>query len=235
MQIIFEDRTYGGNVPYIDLTPISLWGKDIQKHVCKAGWETIRAHVAGRVREACELCQASAENPGVMGSRSNKFNVEMRFEHDFAAKTAVLRRLLHTCAGCTQAIHLRQTEMMSANIPRRGPFIGALDRLQHFHGSTITISGPSSNRNSNAGMTGWKVAIRRRSLPTSSQMASTDCGDEAISQNDAARYRYEWGVRRHGPGTRLYGSSRFGTHPIRSPEMSYRWRRLGRLSALLQE
>jgi hypothetical protein len=63
--------------------------------------------------------------------------VELRFSHDDHRKIATLRRLLHVCIPCNQAIHLRQTELVSKNMPpERSPLIGAIARLANFHSMT---------------------------------------------------------------------------------------------------
>lgn len=130
-----EDKLFGSKVPRIDLTPLNLWGKQIIKHVGQKQWDVICAHVVERAGGACELCGASPKVPGVMGRRSTKFDIELRFEHDEARKLATLKRLVHVCVPCYQAIHLRQTQLMSEKMPaERSPMIGAIARLKHFHG-----------------------------------------------------------------------------------------------------
>lgn len=137
MQAKTEDRTFGGNTPYIDLTPLNLWGDEnkVARHIGKKNWESVRSHIVSRVQNTCELCGASPKIAGVIGRRSNKFDVEFRFEHDYARKVATLRRLIHVCVPCYQSIHLRQTQIKSARMPPdRSPMIGAIARLEHFHG-----------------------------------------------------------------------------------------------------
>lgn len=130
-----EDRAFGGDKPYIDLTPLNEWGKPIIKHVGKKTWAAIEAFVAQRAHGACELCGAGPDKVGVMGRRANKFAIELRFSHDETTKIATLRRLVHVCVPCNQSIHLRQTELLSSRMPpERSPMIGAIARLAQFHG-----------------------------------------------------------------------------------------------------
>ena len=130
-----EDKFFGGKLPSIDLTPLDLWGKQIIKHVGQRQWGLICAHVENRACGACELCGASPKIPGAMGRRSTKFEIDFRFEHDEGGMLAVLKRLVYVCVPCYQSIHLRQTELMSKNMPvGRSPMIGAVARLKHFHG-----------------------------------------------------------------------------------------------------
>lgn len=132
-----EDQAFGGNKPYIDLTPLNEWGKPIIKHIGMAAWASIERFVAERMHGTCELCGSSPNTAGVLGRRANKFTVELRFSHDETTKIATLRRLLHVCVPCNQAIHLRQTELQSSRMPpERSPMIGAIARLVHFHGVT---------------------------------------------------------------------------------------------------
>lgn len=133
----FEDRFFGADKPYIDLTPANQWGASIVGHIGASAWAAIEAHVAQRVSHVCELCGASESVQGVMGHRAHKFKIEMRFEHDEESRIAILRRLLHVCVPCSQAIHLRQTALQSKKMPpERSPFIGAVACLVKFHGVT---------------------------------------------------------------------------------------------------
>jgi hypothetical protein len=133
--ILLEDRHYGGSKPYIDLTEARQWGRQVQKHIGSSAWDAIKKHVAERVGNTCELCSANGIVAGFMGQRAHRFNIEFRYEHNEATKVATLRRLVYTCASCSMAIHLRQTEMSSkdASLDARSPFVGALQRLSKFN------------------------------------------------------------------------------------------------------
>lgn len=135
--MIIEDKEFGGNKPYIDLTPLNSWGPNLAKHIGKENWISIEKHVCERVNYTCELCSASPKTAGIMGKKANKFTIELRFEHNEATKIATLRRLINVCVPCYQAIHIRQTELMSRHMQKeRSPLIGAIARLCIFHNLT---------------------------------------------------------------------------------------------------
>ncbi len=58
---LLEDRDFGGNRPYIDLTNVGQWGqiKAIAKHIGQKQWSTIEEHIKNRVNGTCELCNAN--------------------------------------------------------------------------------------------------------------------------------------------------------------------------------
>ncbi len=135
-----EDREWGGQKPYIDLTPVDLWGKQIPKILGSKPAVALKEHLAERAHQCCELCGAGPKTKGLMGQKAHKnFRVEMRFAYDDSHKRATLRRLIYVCHKCSQAIHLRQTEIESRNFSReRSPMIGALVRLRFFFWDTKT-------------------------------------------------------------------------------------------------
>jgi hypothetical protein len=51
-----EDRSFGENRPYIDLTALHQWGAKVADRVGRASWTMIREHVARRVDHTCEFC-----------------------------------------------------------------------------------------------------------------------------------------------------------------------------------
>lgn len=134
-----EDRMFGGNIAYIDLTPRELWDGPIKKLLGVSRWYALENHIAFRAQRRCELCGAGKGIKGLMGKGANQFRVEMRFDYDDINRRATLRRLFHVCHSCSQAIHLRQTELQSIGMAvNRSPMIGALARLRYFSGGTKT-------------------------------------------------------------------------------------------------
>lgn len=137
-----EDKTFGGPALYIDLTPTKLWGAQGKQLVGDKIWAEIEALVARRVGYTCELCQASTKTAGLMGRKAHKFCTELRFEHNDVTRVARLRRLMFVCVGCSQSIHLRQTQLISEYMtPPRTPYTGATARLEKLSGfSELEIS-----------------------------------------------------------------------------------------------
>lgn len=134
-----EDLTFGGNKAYIDLTHIGIWEGVIAKEIGAKACANIDKFVAERAEHVCELCGAGGGIKGLMGQGAKKFKTEMRFEYDYVRNVGILRRLLHVCSKCSQAIHLRQTELQSSRMPPdRSPYVGAIARLIAFSGGTKT-------------------------------------------------------------------------------------------------
>lgn len=134
-----EDLLFGGNKAYIDLIPAALWHAKIAKNIGARAHANIDKFVAERAGYVCELCGAGAGIKGLMGKGATKFKTELRFEYDETRGVGILRRLLHVCNQCGQAIHLRQTQLQSSRMPpERSPYVGAVDRLIAFSGGTKT-------------------------------------------------------------------------------------------------
>lgn len=133
-----EDLSFGGNKPYIDLTPQDLWGGVVQDAIGASGWDLVCQFVSVRAKNdqgipVCEFCGAGDGVKGLMGKGAKKFKVEPRFEFHTGTDKWVLRRLIYCCNQCSQAIHLRQTQKISKGMPDfRSPLIGAVERLIKF-------------------------------------------------------------------------------------------------------
>lgn len=133
-----EDLNFGGNTPFIDLTPLDLWGAVIKRAIGVSAWDLVCTFVVERAKNdqgiaVCEFCGAGDGVKGLMGKGAKKFQVEPRFEFDPTTGNWVLRRLIHSCNQCCQAIHLRQTQLQSRGMPDfRSPLIGAVARLIKF-------------------------------------------------------------------------------------------------------
>lgn len=127
---LLEDKNFGGNKPYIDLTDVGQWGqsKAIAEHVGKESWLMIEKHIKTRVNGTCELCNASETEKGIFGQKANKFKIEFRYSIDDNSKIATLHRVMYVCASCSQMIHLRQTQMRGIEQYQR-----AIKRLSKVH------------------------------------------------------------------------------------------------------
>lgn len=129
-----EDRSFGGQKPIIDLSPVHLWGTQIEQHIGKSEWANICSFVSERVGNRCEFCKAGPNSKGLFGKRAHKFRVELRFYHDDKSRIATLKRLAFICSGCYDATHLRQAQLKSSKMPpTRSPFASAVYRLKVYH------------------------------------------------------------------------------------------------------
>lgn len=129
-----EDLSFGGNKPYIDLTPLDLWGGVIQRFIGAEAWGVVSNFVKERAKNeqgvpVCEFCGAGDGVKGLMGKGAKTFQVEPRFEYVSGTGIWTLRRLMFICSQCGQAIHLRRTQLQG-----RGPMIAAIARHIKFSG-----------------------------------------------------------------------------------------------------
>lgn len=127
---LYEDKNFGGNRAYIDLTDIGEWGKHgkIEEYIGQKNWIKIQEHIKNRVNDTCELCNASKTKEGVFGQKAHKFKIEFRHEVDERDKKSTLKRIMYVCASCSQMIHLRQTQLMGIE-----PYKRAVERLCKVH------------------------------------------------------------------------------------------------------
>lgn len=128
--ILLEDKSFGGDKAYIDLTDIGLWGqvKTIKHHIGEKNWTTIEKHIKDRVNGVCELCNASEMEKGIFGEKAHKFKIEFRYKIDDDSKIATLKRMMYVCTSCSQMIHLRQTQIQGIHQYKR-----AVERLSKIY------------------------------------------------------------------------------------------------------
>lgn len=126
-----EDKDFGGNKAYIDLTDIGVWGqsKTIEKHIGKENWVEIQKHVKDRVNGVCELCGANESKKGIFGQKAHKLKIEFRYSTDEKSKISTLKRMMYVCISCSQMIHLRQTQLAGIE-----PYKRAVERLCKING-----------------------------------------------------------------------------------------------------
>jgi len=137
MQSSLEDRGFGVDKPYIDLTPEGGWGQPVVDFIGESAWVAIDEFVKRRANGACELCGASPVAQGFMGKRAHLFCTEPRFAYDETNKVATLKRLVNVCHQCKNAIHFCQTALKTKQLQTgRGPLFEAVARLSKFHNLT---------------------------------------------------------------------------------------------------
>lgn len=71
---LYEDKNFGGNRAYIDLTDIGEWGKHgkIEEYIGQKNWIRIQEHIKNRVNDTCELCNASKNKRRCFWTKSSQ-------------------------------------------------------------------------------------------------------------------------------------------------------------------
>ncbi len=129
-----ENKSFGGNKPYLDLTPERLWNGKLNA--------IVENHVRDRVNGCCEFCLAGPKNVGVFGKKAHKFSFEKRFSTINGGIELKLERLIHLCNICFYAIHIRQAGS-KGNIWN---YNNAIERLCAFHSKTEKEIQEENNR-----------------------------------------------------------------------------------------
>ena len=96
INIIGEDRSFGGNELYIDMIPKTSYFKNVRSLFNEADWNLIRHHIYNRTNNKCECCGCK---------RSKYLEAHERWIFDFETKTQKLIRIIALCRLCHQATH----------------------------------------------------------------------------------------------------------------------------------
>jgi len=98
--IMFEDRTFGGNLLFVDLIPKTSWYKNLRSHIGRSNWNRLRRYVYARVNHICECCGYDAF--------INKKSLECheRWKYDMETNTQTLVRFVALCRKCHQSTHI---------------------------------------------------------------------------------------------------------------------------------
>lgn len=100
VNLIGEDRKYGGNYLFVDLIPRSCWFKNVRNNIKPSDWDLIRKHIYSRVNYKCECCG--------IDTKLNKIQIEAheRWNYDDINKIQKLVRIIALCRDCHQSTHI---------------------------------------------------------------------------------------------------------------------------------
>jgi hypothetical protein len=102
IEIIGEDRLFGGNELFIDMIPKTSYFKNVRSLFKESDWNLIRHHIYSRANNRCECC----------GCKRNKFlEAHERWIFDFENKTQKLIRIIALCKLCHQATHYGRSKV----------------------------------------------------------------------------------------------------------------------------
>ena len=96
INLIGEDRTYGGDELFIDLIPDSCWFTNVRYYVDPRDWDRLRKFIYERNENICECC----------GKYTKNLEAHERWDYDYDRKIQKLVRLLSLCNMCHTATHI---------------------------------------------------------------------------------------------------------------------------------
>ena len=95
IELIGEDREFGGNILFVDLVPASCWFTNVRKCVHFSDWDRLRYFVYERANNQCECCQAKAI-----------LEAHERWYFDTQNKIQKLMRIIALCESCHETTHM---------------------------------------------------------------------------------------------------------------------------------
>ena len=91
-----EDRTFGGNLLFVDLIPSSCWFTNVRSCVHSSDWDRLRKKIYARANDRCECC----------GSSNSGLEAHERWKYDGLRKVQKLMRLVALCRDCHRSTHM---------------------------------------------------------------------------------------------------------------------------------
>lgn len=96
IELIGENRTFGGNELYIDMIPKTSYFKNVRSLFSNEDWNIIRHYIYKRVNYKCECC----------GSFKFKYlEAHERWSFDIENKIQKLERIIALCKLCHKTVH----------------------------------------------------------------------------------------------------------------------------------
>lgn len=95
-----EDRTFGGNMLFVDLVPQGCWFTNVRSCVDQASWSRLSRLTRHRAGYRCEICGAAAQ-PG----KRVHLEAHERWHYDDATRVQSLRRIVTLCTPCHLVTH----------------------------------------------------------------------------------------------------------------------------------
>lgn len=89
-----EDRSFGGNILYVDLVPRSTWKINARSVLAPEVWRDMSRAVRGRAGSCCEVC-----------GNDGRLEAHERWSYDDVANIQKLERLICLCKDCHTTTH----------------------------------------------------------------------------------------------------------------------------------
>ena len=102
IELIGEDRTFGGNDLFIDLIPRSCWFSNVRSCIHPKDWDRVRHHIYERANYSCECCEINTKEDNSNG----QIEAHERWHYDNEKKIQKLVRIIALCHQCHQSTHM---------------------------------------------------------------------------------------------------------------------------------
>jgi hypothetical protein len=100
LELIGEDRTFGGNELFVDLIPSTCWFTNVRYCIHPGDWDRVRKFVYERVNYICECCGINTKLNNI------QLDAHERWLYNNDAHTQKLIRIVALCSDCHQTTHI---------------------------------------------------------------------------------------------------------------------------------
>jgi hypothetical protein len=100
VELIGEDRMFGGNELFVDLIPRTCWGKNVRSCIHPRDWNRVRKFIYERVNYICECCGINTLTNNV------QLDAHERWLYDNDTYTQKLVRVVALCGVCHETTHI---------------------------------------------------------------------------------------------------------------------------------
>ena len=101
VQLVGEDRTFGGNELFVDLIPSTCWFSNVRHCIHPTDWDRVRNHIYERTQYICECCGVNTKI-----DTNSKLEAHERWDYDEVNKVQKLTRIVSLCSNCHQSTHI---------------------------------------------------------------------------------------------------------------------------------
>jgi hypothetical protein len=102
IELIGEDREFGGNTLFIDLVPSTCWFSNVRSCIHPKDWDRVRNHIYERTHYTCECCGINTKEDTING----QLEAHERWNYDEENKIQTLMRIIALCQQCHQSTHM---------------------------------------------------------------------------------------------------------------------------------
>lgn len=106
VNLVGEDRTFGGNELFIDMIPSSSWFNNVRSCIHPTDWDRVRNHIYERVNFTCECCNNNTRKT------NTRLDAHERWSYDTNTGIQKLERLIALCEHCHQSTHMGLAGLM---------------------------------------------------------------------------------------------------------------------------
>jgi hypothetical protein len=102
IELIGEDREFGGNTLFIDLVPSTCWFSNVRSCIHPKHWDRVRNHIYERTNYTCECCGINVKE----NTANGQLEAHERWNYDENNKIQKLMRIVALCHQCHQSTHM---------------------------------------------------------------------------------------------------------------------------------